>query len=41
VLLTIMTSGFVATDFLYEVYENRQRAFYLMSFDGPRLTLSL
>jgi predicted GNAT superfamily acetyltransferase len=41
VFLTIITSGFVATDFLYEQYENRQRSFYLMSFDGPRLTLSL
>lgn len=41
VFLTIMANGFVATDFLYETYENRQRAFYLMSFDGPRLTLNL
>lgn len=41
IFLTITGNGFIATDFLYEMYEGRQRAFYLMSFDGPRITLSL
>ncbi|NDJ86291.1 MAG: GNAT family N-acetyltransferase [Chloroflexi bacterium] len=40
-LLTIMPNGYVITDFIYEVYEERQRAFYLLSYDGPRLTISL
>ncbi|MFQ3568236.1 MAG: GNAT family N-acetyltransferase [Aggregatilineales bacterium] len=28
--------GFVATDFLRETYEGRERAFYVMSYNGPQ-----
>lgn len=36
-LQTLTQAGYVATDFLYEQYEGRDRAFYVMSFDGPRM----
>ena len=31
-------AGFVITDFLRTTYENRQRAFYVLSYDGPQLS---
>ncbi len=34
ILLTVIQHGFVATDFLCELYKGRQRAFYLMSYNG-------
>jgi predicted GNAT superfamily acetyltransferase len=32
----LMREGYMVTDFLYEPYENRQRAFYLLSYNGPQ-----
>lgn len=40
-LLTLIDHGYIVTDFLYEMYENRQRAFYLLSYNGPRLSIEL
>lgn len=40
-LNTILSADYVITDFLFEEYEGRERAFYLMSFDGPQFTLQL
>jgi predicted GNAT superfamily acetyltransferase len=32
----VFEQGYVATDFLHEPYQGRDRSFYLMSYDGPR-----
>lgn len=32
----ILAQGFVVTDFIREVYEGRDRAFYLLSYNGPQ-----
>ena len=37
-LQTLMQAGYVVTDALRESFEGRPRAFYVMSFDGPRMT---
>ncbi len=38
--LAVLTSGdFVVTDFLYTNHEGRERAFYLLSFNGPQSTI--
>lgn len=34
--IRMFTSGYVVTDFLRDAYEGRQRAFYLLSYDGPQ-----
>ena len=35
-LQTLFARGFVITDFLHDQYEGRERAFYLLSYDGPQ-----
>ncbi len=40
-LSTITGAGYVVTDFLYEEFEGRERAFYLLSFDGPQFTVQM
>lgn len=40
-LTTILGAGYVVTDFLYEMFEGRARAFYVLSFDGPQFTVQL
>lgn len=40
-LLTVIDYGYVVTDFLYEIHEGRQRAFYLLSYNGPRLSIEI
>ncbi len=40
-LLVLTEYGYVVTDFLIESYEGRQHAFYVLSFDGPRLTITV
>lgn len=37
----VFRNGYVVTDFLYETYEGQPRAFYLLSYDGPMLTVDL
>lgn len=32
----VMSAGFIVTDFLHEAFENRPRAFYLLSYNGPQ-----
>ena len=41
IMLNMLAHGYVITDFLYENYQGQLSAFYLMSFDGPRLTFNL
>ncbi|MCB9435860.1 MAG: GNAT family N-acetyltransferase [Anaerolineales bacterium] len=41
ILLTVLQHGYVVTDFLHENYEGRPRAFYVLSFDGPRFVVDL
>lgn len=41
ILLTVLQHGYVITDFLYENYEDRPRALYLLSYDGPRFVVDL
>ncbi len=36
----LMDAGYLVTDFLREVYEGRQRAFYLLSHSGPQFDFS-
>lgn len=38
--LAVLTRGnYVVTDFLYTHYEGRERAFYLLSYNGPQTTI--
>jgi predicted GNAT superfamily acetyltransferase len=32
----VFAHGFVVTDFLHETFEGRERAFYLLSYNGPQ-----
>lgn len=41
VMQTVFGQGYVATDFLYDTREGRLRSFYLMSWDGPKLSFDI
>lgn len=41
ILLTVLQHGYVVTDFLHEIYEDLPRAFYVLSYDGPRFVVDL
>lgn len=41
VLLALTEYGYIVTDFLIETHQGRPRAFYLLSFDGPRFPITI
>lgn len=41
VMKNVFDAGYIATDFLYDTRAGRLRSFYLMSYDGPRISIEV